>query len=208
MTDSMSINTSMNVSGTPISNTISTAPAKEQAVQTKTDKTAAISSEGATNQPATSTLVTTDGSAEKAVSIHGDTLEISSQGMDKAKSMGTALGTATASGAPTASGTATASGKTTASGTAPLSNISAAGSGSNSSAVKLVTAVTKTDDTENTSDLSKYSEADLKKLVADGKISSVQYNQEMDRRKEANNAKNQDRTETADNNQNFVNNLQ
>jgi hypothetical protein len=87
MTDSMSINTSMNVTGTPVSNTISTPPTQVPAVQTKTDKTAAVSSEDATKQPATSTLVTTDGNAEKAVSIHGDTLEISSQGMDKAKDM-------------------------------------------------------------------------------------------------------------------------
>lgn len=207
MTDSMSINTSMNVTGTPVSNTISTPPTQVPAVQTKTDKTAAVSSEDATKQPATSTLVTTDGNAEKAVSIHGDTLEISSQGMDKAKEMITAPTTTKASGMPTASSTTTASGKPTASGTAPLSNASTAGSSSNSSAVNLVTTVTEADDTESTADLSKYSDADLKKLVADGKISSVQYNQEMDRRKEANNTKDQGSSETADN-QNFINNLQ
>jgi hypothetical protein len=207
MTDSMSINTSMNVTGTPVSNTISTPPTQVPAVQTKTDKTAAVSSEDATKQPATSTLVTTDGNAEKAVSVHGDTLEISSQGMDKAKEMITAPTTTKASGMPTASSTTTASGKPTASGTAPLSNASTAGSSSNSSAVNLVTTVTEADDTESTADLSKYSDADLKKLVADGKISSVQYNQEMDRRKEANNTKDQGSSETADN-QNFINNLQ
>jgi hypothetical protein len=164
----------VNTATSPVASTIISAPVSQtQATQTEADKTTTDTTGTETTKYATSTLVTNDGTVEKSVSIHGDSVEISSMGMTKAKNAGT-------SDAVSESKTATSE------------------SSSASSAIKLLTSE-EDDDDDSVTDLTKYTDSDLSKLVADGKISNAQYIQEIERRKDSNN------TQNKENEQNLIN---